>query len=656
MTAAGSDTPSSAFERLTQRGLSALAVAFAGYMIYATFYGPYKTTLVHLALFLIVMMTIYFLSPPSGRSLRFATALRIYDWLLVGVVVLSVGHLVVDYERLVQLWGAMFMTPWDIAAGVGMVLVVLEAARRQSVAFFLLALVCVLYILYGALLPGMMQHPGMDFSRFIYLTAYTEEGIFGSGLTVAASYLFMFMLLSSAMTETKTGDFIIRVATAYTGRAVGGPAKGAMFASAGLGAMVGSAIGNVVSTGAFTIPLMKRVGFRPHNAAAFEVVVSEGAQFLPPVMGAGAFLMAELTGIPYASIALAALLPAILYYVSTYMVIHIEALRMGVGGLSEDEIPDARQAFIDGWHLLLPPAVLLYLLMVEHYTPSYAGITAMGVTLAVALLRPYSRYGLRALVRIFDVGVRDAAALTGLVAAIGLIQQAMVTTGLGARLTEIVLQFSFGEPALTALLTVVIATILGMGMPTPIAYLLLALFAAPALEQVGFSKLGTHLFLFYFAIKSGSTPPVAIVAIVAAGIANANWWKTGVMAFYYSLPGFIVAFMFLYSPPLLFVGESWQIALAFLTACVGVLGVAGALMGWFGGWLNPLMRIVLFGLSTLLIHSGSLTDVIGVVGVAGIFALTRWALPVRPRPDGNARPQLDGATQPHSHKISEETI
>lgn len=639
------EAPVSTFERFVQRGLSVLAVVFAGYMIYATFYGPYKTTLVHLALFLIVMMTIYFLSPPSGRDPRYALALRIWDWVMAATVIVTVGYLIVDFERLVNLWGAMFLTPVDIAAGIGMVVVVLEAARRQSFAFFALAVACVLYILYGDLLPGMLRNPGMEFDRFIYLTAYTEEGIFGSGLTVAASYLFMFMLLSSALTETKTGEFIIRVTTAYTGRAVGGPAKGAMFASAGLGTMVGSSIGNVVSTGSFTIPLMKRVGFRPHNAAAFEVVVSEGAQFLPPIMGAGAFLMAELTGIPYATIALAATLPALLYYLSTYVVIHIEALRMGVGGLSEDEIPSARQAFLDGWHLLLAPAVLIYLLMVEHFTPSYAGICAMGVSLAVAMLRPYSRYGVAALLRIFDIGVRDAAALTGLVAAIGLIQQAMVTTGLGARLTDIILYFSYGEPALTALLAVVIATILGMGMPTPIAYLLLALFAAPALEAAGFSKLGTHLFLFYFAIKSGSTPPVAIVAIVAAGIAGANWWKTGIAAFYYSLPGFVVAFMFLYSPPLLFVGAPFAIALSFVSASIGVIGVAGALLGWLGGWLGPLARVALFGFSTLLILSGSLTDLVGVAGVAGIYALTRWVLPRRDGPAGSHRPVLDGAKQ-----------
>ncbi|MEQ9123241.1 MAG: TRAP transporter fused permease subunit, partial [Alphaproteobacteria bacterium] len=559
-------------DRWTQRFLSALAVVFAAYMIYSTFYGPYRTTLVHLALFLIVMMTIYFLDHDQAKEPSYNWLKRCWNLGFAALSVFSVGYLIVEFDRLIEIWGAMFLTPLDVIAGAGMVLVVLEAARRQSIVFFGLAVSSILYILYGDALPSVLRHPGMEFDRFIYLTAYTEEGIFGSGLTVAASYLFMFMLLSSAMNETRTGDFIVNVANAYTGRKVGGPAKGAMFASAGLGTMVGSSIGNVVSTGTFTIPLMKRVGFKPHVAGAIEVVVSEGAQFLPPVMGAGAFLMAELTGIPYATIALGAFLPAILYYVSTFLVIHIEALRMGVGGLPESEVPNARQVLADGWHLLIPPAVLLYLLMIENYTPSFAGIVCIGVSLVVALLRPYSRYNWRSLLRVFDKGVRQSAALTGLIAGIGLVQQAMVTTGLGGRLTEIMLSVSGGDALATAALTVVAATILGMGMPTAISYLLLALFAAPAMEAVGYSQLATHLFLFYFAIKSGSTPPVAVVAIVAAGIAQANWWKTGVAAFYYSLPGFVVAFMFLHSPALLFQGDGWMIAIGFATAAVGVLG------------------------------------------------------------------------------------
>lgn len=621
-----------AFERGTQLALSALAIGFAVYMIYSTFYGPYKTTLVHLALFLIVMMVIYFLDRRSTAERPYRPVERLYDWFCAILVILSVGYLIVDFERLLNLWGAAFLSPLDLAAGAAMTFIVLEAARRQSIAFFLLSILCILYVMLGNHLPGLLQHPGMEFDRFIYLTAFTEEGIFGSGLSVAASFLFMFMLLSSALTETKTGDFIIRFANAGTGRLVGGPAKGAMFASAGLGTMVGSSIGNVVSTGTFTIPLMKRAGFKPHVAGAIEVLSSEGSQIMPPVMGAGAFLMAELTGIPYATIAVAAFLPAILYYVSAYFVIHTEALRMGIGRLPPEEIPDARQVLADGWHLLIAPAALFYLLMVESYTAAYAGIVCMAITLAVALLRRYSRYDWRAFLRVFDDGVRQSASLTGLVAAIGLVQMAMVTTGLGGRLTEIILAVSIGDPLITAGLVVVAATILGMGMPTPIAYLLLALFAAPAMEAVGFGKLATHLFIFYFAIKSGSTPPVAVVAVVAAGIARANWWLTGVYAFWYSLPGFVVAFMFLYSTPLLFQGAWWEIGFCFVIAVGGAIGVAGAIQGWLGGFLTLPERVLLFAVSLLAVPFAIGLNLAGLAAVVALFALRRWVLPQRQRP------------------------
>jgi len=628
----GTPARAGAFERGTQLSLSVLATGFAVYMIYSTFYGPYKTTLVHLAMFLIVMMVIYFLDRRASDERPYSPAARAYDWFCAVVVTLSVGYLIVDFERLLNLWGAAFLSPLDLAAGAGMTFVVLEAARRQSIAFFLLSLACILYVMYGQHMPGLLQHPGMEFDRFIYLTAYTEEGIFGSGLSVAATFLFMFMLLSSALTETKTGDFIIRFANAGTGRLVGGPAKGAMFASAGLGTMVGSSIGNVVSTGTFTIPLMKRAGFKPHSAGAIEVLSSEGSQIMPPVMGAGAFLMAELTGIPYATIAVAAFLPAILYYASAYFVIHTEALRMGIGRLPEAEIPDARQVLADGWHLLIAPAALFYLLMVESFTAAYAGIVCMGIALAVALTRRYSRYGWRSFLRVFDEGVRQSASITGLVAAIGLVQMAMVTTGLGGRLTEIILSISLGDPLMTAGLVVVAATILGMGMPTPIAYLLLALFAASAMEAVGFDKLATHLFIFYFAIKSGSTPPVAVVAVVAAGIARANWWLTGLYAFWYSLPGFVVAFMFLYSPPLLWQGAWWEILFCLAVAAGGALGIAGAVQGWFGGFLSVPERILLFAVSLLAVPYAIGTNVAGLLAVAALYALRRWVLPQRRSP------------------------
>jgi TRAP transporter 4TM/12TM fusion protein len=607
---------------LFQRGLAAVAILLSAYMVYATLFGPYRTTLVHLALFLAASFTLYFLRD-EGTDAPGPVWRRCVNWACVAGVIAGVGHIIVDLERILMSWGAAFLTTQDLVFGGILVLVVLEAARRESLGFFFLSVVGIAYILFGNRLPGILGHPGMDLPRFIYLTAYTSEGIFGFGLEVAASYLFMFMLLSASMTQTRTADFIMKVCNGLFGRHVGGPAKSAVVASAGLGTMVGSSIGNVATTGTFTIPLMKRSGMPAHKAAAVETVASEGSQMMPPVMGAGAFIMAELTGIPYATIALAALLPAILYFVSVFTVVHIEAVRLGLKGLDASEIPDARQVWRDGWHLLVAPAVLFYLLMGEGRSPSYAGMVAILVSIVVAMLRASSRLNLARFLAIFDNGARTAAMVTALVAAIGFIQQALVTTGLGPRLTEIILLATDGSVLMTLVLGLVAATILGMGMPTPIAYVLLALFVAPALVSIGVPVLAAHLFLFYFAIKSGSTPPVAMVAVVAAAIAEADFWKTGITAFLYSLPGFVVAFMFVYSPQLLFMGKASEILLAFGGALIGTVAIAGSLQGWFGWPLNWIERAAVAVGAVFLVYFGIVTDLIGLALVAGAIATAR---------------------------------
>lgn len=608
---------------MIQKVISVTAVAFSAYMIYATLFGPYRTTLVHLAIFLAASFTIYFLER-EGRLVKDPLYLRAINWLCVIGTLAATAHIVINLDRILASWGASFLTTGDLVFGGILVLVVLEAARRESIAFFLLSVIGILYILFGNLLPGVLGHSGMDLRRFIYLTAYTGEGIFGFGLNVAASYLFMFMLLSSAMARTKTGEFIMDMCNAYFGHRVGGPAKSAVVASAGLGTMVGSSIGNVATTGTFTIPLMQKNGLPGHKAGAVETVASEGSQFLPPIMGAGAFIMAEMTGIPYASIALAALLPALLYFVSIFAVVHFEAVKLGLKGLDRSEIPSARQVLHDGWHLLIPPAILFYLLMWEGLTPGYAGMIAVLVSIIVAMLRASSRMSFGQILSVFDRGARSAASVAALIAAVGFIQQAMVTTGLAPRLTEIMLLGTGGEMIWTLVLAVVAATILGMGMPTPIAYVLLALFVAPALEIVGVSTLAAHLFLFYFAIKSGSTPPVAMVAIVAASIAKADWWKTGLWSFYYSLPGFIIAFMFVYSPALLFQGTAVEISMAMTMATIGTVGIAGAMLGWCGWPLSILERLALAAGSIFLIHSGLITDAVGLALVLGSVSLARF--------------------------------
>lgn len=633
------DGVSSASGSVIQRALTVLAVLLTIFVAYTELYGPYKTTMVFLVIFLGASFTLYFLKDEGRVAIPWP--MRILNYLCVAGTLAAVAHIMFDLDRILQSWGADYLTTGDLIFGGILVLVVLEAARRESFAFFLLSVLAILYILYGNVLPGILGQPGMSLSRFIYLTSYTSEGIFGFGLEVVGSYLFMFMLLSAAMNETKTSNFIIDICNAYFGRSIGGALKSCVLASAGLGTMIGSSIGNVVTTGTFTIPLMKRSGLPAAKAAAVETVASEGSQFLPPVMGAGAFIMAELTGIPYAHIAIAALLPALLYFLSLFTVVHVEARKLGLRALRDDEMPSARAVFRNSWHLLVAPLVLFYLLMVRGYTPGFAGLIAVVIALVVAMLRRGTRFNWRQFIAVFDSGARQAARIAALIAAVGFIQQAIVTTGLGPRLTELILAATNDQVIATLIVGMVIATILGMGMPTPIAYILLALFVAPALQKAGVSLLAAHLFLFYFAIKSGSTPPVAVVAVVAAGIAEANWWRSGVLAFLYSLPGFVVAFMFVYSPPLLLIGSWGDVLLSTVTAVIGVVGFAVAIQGWWRFRLSWLER-GLIGLGSICLVNSALWPtlagaVLTSIGVAVAYVRTRGT-------DTESGRELQGAT------------
>lgn len=631
----------SRIQSTVQMALSGLGIALFFYMIYATFFNPFSTRVQHLAFYLLAVLLIYFLGnvsdPERGRFQKGA------DWLFGIAAAGALIYHIFAFERIVNGWGASFLNIWDfIDAGI-LVLVILEAARRQSLSFALLSVLSILYIIFGQYLPGILGHPGMDVKRFLFMTAFTSEGIFGVGLEVAVSYLFMFILLSSAMEKTKTGEFIIGLCNAGFGHRAGGPAKSAVVASGALGSFVGSPIGNVVTTGTFTIPLMKRTGYPAHKAAAIETVASEGAQILPPVMGAGAFLMAEFTGIPYATIALAATIPAVLYFVSVFTVVHIEAMKMGLKGLDRSELPSAKQVFRDGWHLLVPPFLLLYLLLVAKFTPSYAGMICLISSVAVAMLRQNSRMSLKDMFDMVDSGVRRAAMITALLTSIGFIQQAMVTTGLGPRLTDVILILGNGEMLWTLVLAVVVATIISMGTPASVSYVLLATFVAPALIHTGVSLLAAHIFLFYFAIKSGSTPPVAVVAVVAAAIAEANWWKTAITAFFYSIPGFLIAFQFAYNPALLFDAPIMDVLLSSASALVGVMAIAAGMLGWCNytlrGVHGAFLRLLLIGGAILLVNHGIATDILGLGVVLGTYIATRLWQP------GAELPQVHHSTE-----------
>ena len=571
------------------------SLAICAYIIYATIWGPYKTTIVHRAIFLGAMLLIYlWSSKPLGTS-RLSLAI---DTVLVLACVSSLGYVVICWKDILGAIGGAFLSPIQLVVGSIIIIASLEAVRRVSWPLLGIALVAVCYTLFGHFIPGELSHAGMSFRRFIYLTAFSHEGIFGLGLAVASTYLFMFMLFSSALQKTGASDFFLRFTNALVGKTRGGPAKGAVIASGLTGMMVGSSVGNVVTTGSITIPMMKRSGFRPDTAAAIEVVASEGAQLIPPIMGAGAFLMAELTGIPYWTIAVAAIIPALLYYLSVFIVVDMEAAKRGMTFIAQTEKMGA--VLRAGGYNLIPVMVLFFLLLVAHLSPTYAGIVTIFITLALNLFKKKDRLTFKRFLEIFDKGARSCASITALIAVIGVVQQAFTITGLGPRLSELLVMVAGGQSILILIMAMFIAIILGMGLPTPIAYLISGIFVAPALIGVGFSELSAHLFLFFFAIKSGSTPPIAMVAVVAAGIADSNWMKTAWWSFVYSWPGFIIAFAFMYYPGYLLQGPWTGVAIRLVCGCIGCAGLAYAMQRRYLVELN-LWEVVLMALGALIV-------------------------------------------------------
>jgi TRAP transporter 4TM/12TM fusion protein len=599
---------------IVEKIISILAVILCVYIFYATIWGPYKTTIVHRAIFLGVMLVIFFSSSKPLEAKRIGVLI---DFLLVIAALFSLGYLVIFWKSIISAIGASYLTFIQLFSGALIIILVMEAVRRISLPLFFIALIAIGYTMFGDYLPGILSHAGMSFKRFIYLTAFSHEGVFGLGLAVASTYIFMFMLFSTALQKTGASDFFLRLTNSLVGKTRGGPAKSAVIASGLTGSMIGSSIGNVVTTGSITIPLMKKAGFKSHTAAAIEVVASEGAQLVPPILGTGAFLMAEITGIPYSRIVIAAIIPALLYYLSVFIVIDIESVKLGMKGLTNVE--KTRKVIVQGIHYLLPILLLFYLLMVVGLSPTYSGLMTVLLAVAINQIRKSTRLKWREIYALFAEGTKICAELTALIAVIGVVQQAFTITGLGHSLSEIIVNFAGGSRVLVLFFSMVIAIILGMGLPTPIAYLLSGIFVAPALVQLGFPELGAHLFLFFFAIKSGSTPPIAVVAVVAAGIAQANWWKTAWKSFIYSLPGFFIAFGFVLYPAYLMDGTWNEILIAIVSGCIAVSAFSFAIQRYLLNRLSLIKSVLLFsGAFSMIIGQSMEYLLIGIICILGV--------------------------------------
>lgn len=545
----------------------------------------------------------------------------------IGLIVLSVAacaYFIISMNEIVFRIGVS-PTPLDLVFSSLVILLVLEMTRRTN--GFVLPLIAVLFILYGLygnILPySFGGHRGYSFSRLIsYLVGM--DAMLSTPLATDASFVFLFFLFSSFLASTGAGQFFIDLALGLAGGTRGGPAKVAVIGSALFGMISGSSSANVVASGTFTIPMMIKTGYSPRFSAAVESVASTGGQMTPPILGAAAFIIAELTGTPYLDIALATVIPALLYFTSIYYMIDLEALKLSLMGHKAEDLPNVRSLIVRRGHLLIPILVLLYVMIVMKASVVKAAIFGIYATVLCTFLRRDTRITVNKAVAGIADGAKQAVGLISACATAGLIIGVLNMTGTGLKFAGAVIAFSGGSIPVALFLTMCASLVLGMGLPTAAAYLICAAVVAPALTGLGVPVLTANLFIFYFACLSAITPPVALAAFTASFLARSNPMSVAFTAVRLGFVAFIVPYMFVYAPSLLFQGSPLTIATTIVTALAGVVFIGSALQGYFlGARLPAASRVLFFAAAITLIIPGYLTDGIGAgLGLFG-YAVQR---------------------------------
>ena len=624
-----------------------LCILFSSFHMYTAAMGAFAPQIqrsVHLGF---VLTLVYLLYPARADGDR--NKLAWYDALLAVAGALVCAYIVWNYDVIVLEAGP--PETMDLIFGGLAIVLVLEATRRiVGLPIALVALVFLLYAKFGAYIPGMLGHRGFSVSRIVSHMYMTTEGIFGMPLGVSASFVFLFILFGAFLHSTGLGKFFIDLALAAAGRYVGGPAKVAVLASGFFGTISGSSVANTVSTGTFTIPLMKSVGYKGSFAGAVEAASSTGGQIMPPIMGAAAFIMAQFLGVGYLEIAKAALIPALLYYLAVGFMVHMEARRLGLKGIPKERLPHTWHVLREGGYLLIPIFVLVYLL-VEGYTPLKAAYYCIVTTVIIsgaasnwkycrgasynnesvgtALLECNRAIG-KDILQAMENGARLALGVAAACACTGLVIGVVTLTGMGLKLANTIVALSGGSFMLTLMFTMLASIILGMGLPTTAKYIVLATIAAPAIQTFGVPALAAHLFIMYFGILADLTPPVALAAYAAAGIARADPNATGFMAVKIAAAGFLIPYIFCYNPGLLMIGATpMEIVFYVVTASIGIIALSFANVGFWLRELHIWERLPLIGAAIALIFPGLYTDLAGL-GIMLVVYLLQKTMPGKP--------------------------
>lgn len=609
---------SGASVRVLALALTVVAVVLGIFQVYTSAIVVLDA-LLQRVIHLMLVLLIVFLTSPTGEGERF----RKPFWLTLDAVLAALSlaislYIVFNYEALVFRTGN--PTDMDIIMGTIAVALVLEATRRLvGRTMMIVGIVFLLYAYFGPHIPGIFAHRGYSFSRIIYHLYLFQEGIYGLPLGVAATFVFMFILFGALLEKTGAGQFFIDLAYALTGRQRGGPAKAAVVGSAMMGSISGSAIANVVTTGAFTIPMMKRVGYAPREAAGIEASASTGGQMLPPVMGAGAFIMAQLLGVPYAEIVKYAIVPALMYFVAVFFFVDIIARRKGIEGLKPEDLPDLKKTFLQGFQFLIP-LILLIVLLFQYYSALQAGLYSMIALVVVSLFRAHSRISWRGIIEVFESAAKSTLTVSVACATAGIVVGVVGLTGLGLRFSSIVLSMAGNNLFFAIILVGLASLVLGIGLPVTASYVILAVLAGPAMVQLGLSLFAAHMIVFWYSQDSNVTPPVALASFAAAGIADCPPMQAALSGWKYSLGLYLIPIMMAFTP--LLTGSAFEIIITGAIGIVALLAFAAALEGYLLRRLHWWERVAFIAAAGLLVAYKPVTIAIGL-GLAIILAVVQ---------------------------------
>jgi TRAP transporter 4TM/12TM fusion protein len=496
----------------------------------------------------------------------------------------------------------------------GMAIIIMLEITRRTAGYIIPTIACVFlgYALwFGQYMEGLWNFPGVNMVRMLYRMYFAPDGIFGTIATISSTFVFLFVLFAAFLLKSGAGDFIIRLSEALMGRMIGGPAKMAVFASGLMGSISGSAVANTVGTGSITIPLMKRVGFQPKFAGGVEAAASTGGQLMPPIMGAGAFIMSQWTQIPYLTIVGVAFIPAMLYFLSVTFFVHLRAKKLGLKPLESHEIPSIGKVLKEGWHFFIPIAVLMGLLMVG-YTPTFSACAGIGAIIASSWFNQKSRMGIKDILDAFALGSKNMVSTGVILLCSGIVVGVVLMVGAGIKFSIMISAISGGSLFLTIILVALASLVLGMGLPVTASYIVLAVLAAPSMEMLGTSLIAAHLLIFWYSQDANVTPPVCLAAYSAAGISGSKPLETGVESWKLAKGLYLIPLLFVYTP-ILFEGPMWQVAETSATALLGLFAMAAVFEGYHLKPLGWIERTFFLGVTVLLLWPSLATHGAGVL-------------------------------------------